>query len=129
MNRTTQWTPNEKTYHFCCSFKSMLFFIAVKKYTKSYHIICSLCRSTHLESNTIRFSILWFFYDLLWFFKTDLSCNLIGFGKFGDINRFIVWELCSQPPIGEEVIQIFFLTQNQMWPLSHLISLQIIQPW
>ena len=27
-------------------------------YTKAYHIICSLCRSTHLESNTIRFSIL-----------------------------------------------------------------------
>ena len=28
-----------------------------KKYTKTYHIIYSLCRSTHLESNTIRFFI------------------------------------------------------------------------
>ena len=36
-----------------------------QKYTKSYHIIYSLCRSTHLESNTIGFSILWFFCDLL----------------------------------------------------------------
>ena len=29
-----------------------------KKYTKAYHILYSLCRSTHLESNIIRFSIL-----------------------------------------------------------------------
>jgi len=29
-----------------------------KKYTKAYLIICSLCSSTHLESNTIGFSIL-----------------------------------------------------------------------
>jgi len=50
--------------------------------TKSYHIICSLCRSTHLESNTIEFSILWFFCDLLWFFKTALGGKLTGFGKF-----------------------------------------------
>ena len=69
-------------YFFCCSFRFMLFFIAVKKCTKAYHIIYSLCRSTHLESNTIRFSILWFFCDLLWFFKTALGGNLTGFGKF-----------------------------------------------
>ena len=53
-----------------------------KKYTKTYHIICSLCRSTHLESNTIGFSILWYFCDLLWFFKTALGGNWTGFGKF-----------------------------------------------
>ena len=75
------------------------FFIAMKKNidlklqqkncTKAYHIICSLCRSTHLESNTIWFSILWFFCDLLWFFKTDLGGNLTGFGKFrGWYRRF-----------------------------------------
>ena len=29
-----------------------------KKYTKTYHIICSLCRSTHMKSNKIRFSII-----------------------------------------------------------------------
>ena len=76
-------------YFFCCSFRSIFFFIAVKNYTKAYHIICSLCRSTHLESNTIRFSILWFFCDLLWFFKTDLGGNLTGFGKFrGWYRRF-----------------------------------------
>ena len=69
-------------YYFCCSFRSMLFFIAVKKCTKAYHIIRSLCRSTHLESNTIKFSILWFFCDLLWFFKTILGGNLTGFEKF-----------------------------------------------
>ena len=74
---------------FCCSFRSMFFFIAIKNCTKAYHIICSLCRSTHLESNTIWFSILWFFCDLLWFFKTDLGGNLTGFGKFrGWYRRF-----------------------------------------
>ena len=36
-----------------------------QKNTKVYHIMCLLCRSTHLESNTIGFSILWFFCDLL----------------------------------------------------------------
>ena len=74
---------------FCCRFRSMFFFIAIKNCTKAYHIICSLCRSTHLESNTIWFSILWFFCDLLWFFKTDLGGNLTGFGKFrGWYRRF-----------------------------------------
>ena len=58
-----------------------IFFI-IKKYTKEYHIICLLCKSTHLESNTIGFSILWFFCDLLWFFKTALGGNLTGFEKF-----------------------------------------------
>ena len=67
---------------FCCSFRSMLFFITVKKCTEVYHIICSLCGSTHLESNTIGFLILWFFCDLLWFFKTALGDNLTSFGKF-----------------------------------------------
>ena len=69
-------------FFFCCSFRSMLFFIVVKKWIKAYHIICSQCRSTHLESNTIEFSILWFFCDLLWFFETNLGGNLTGFGKF-----------------------------------------------
>jgi hypothetical protein len=58
---------------FCCSFRSILFFVAVKKCTKAYRIICSLCRSTHSKSNTARFSILRFFCDLLWFFKTALG--------------------------------------------------------
>ena len=53
-----------------------------KKNTKAYHIICSLCRSTHLKSNIIRFSILWFF---LWFtmiFQNWFRGNLTGFEKF-----------------------------------------------
>ena len=63
-----------------------------KKHTKAYYIICSLYRSTHLESNTIRFSILWFVCDLLWFFKTALGGNLTDFEKFrGDIDCFIDW--------------------------------------
>ena len=60
----------------------MLFFIAVKKYIEAYHIICSLCSPTHLESNTIGFFILRFFCDLLWFSKTALGDNLTGFEKF-----------------------------------------------
>jgi hypothetical protein len=40
-----------------------------KLYTKAYYIICSLYSSTHVESNKIEFFILWFFCDLLWFFK------------------------------------------------------------
>ena len=28
-----------------------------------------------MESNKIRFSILWFFYDLLWFFKDSAEIN------------------------------------------------------
>ena len=55
-------------YFFYYSLRSMLFFIAVKKCTKTYHIIYSLCRSTHLESNTIRFFINDFsviYYDFL----------------------------------------------------------------
>ena len=62
-------------YFFCCSFRYMFFFIAVKKCTKAYHIICSKRRSTHLESNTIEFSILWFFYNLLWFCKYSEEIN------------------------------------------------------
>jgi hypothetical protein len=46
-----------------------------KLYTKAYHIICSLCRSTHVESIQFGFSILWFFYDLLWFFKDSTEIN------------------------------------------------------
>jgi len=56
--------------------------IAKKNCIKTYHIIYSLCSSAHVEFNKIRFVILWFFYDLLWFFKTPLGGNLIGFGKF-----------------------------------------------
>ena len=44
--------------------------------------MCSLYRSTHVESNKIGFFILWFFCDLLWFFETALGGNLTGFGKF-----------------------------------------------
>ena len=60
MSRSTQWIYNMICFSifFCCSFKFMLFFITVKKYTKAYYIICLLCRSTHLESNTIEFFIL-----------------------------------------------------------------------
>ena len=36
-----------------------------KIYTKAYHIIWSLCISTHIESNKIGFSIFGFFFDLL----------------------------------------------------------------
>ena len=69
-------------YIFCYSFRSMFFLRSCKKCTKAYHIICSVCRSTHLEFNRIGFSILWFFCDLLWFFKTALERNLTGFEKF-----------------------------------------------
>ena len=69
-------------YFFIAMKKSIDLKLQQKKYTKSYNIICSLCRSTHFESNTIRFSILWFFCDLLWFFKTALGGNLTDFGKF-----------------------------------------------
>ena len=44
-----------------------------KKYAKAYDIIYSLCRSIHLESNTIGFFILWFFCDFLRFFKIVLG--------------------------------------------------------
>jgi hypothetical protein len=37
----------------------------IKIYNKTYHIICSLCRSTHSKSNTVGFSILRFLCDLL----------------------------------------------------------------
>ena len=84
MSRSTQWTYNMVCFSifFWCSFRSMLFFIAVKKYTEAYHTICSLCSPTHLESNTIGFFILRFFCDLLWFSKTVLGDNLTGFEKF-----------------------------------------------
>jgi hypothetical protein len=46
--------------------------------TKTFHIVCSLCRTTNLKSNTFWFFILWFFCDFVWFFITvsrgDLSC-------------------------------------------------------
>jgi hypothetical protein len=45
-----------------------------KLYTKAYHIIYSLYRSTYVESHKIGFSILWFFY-LLWFFKDSAEIN------------------------------------------------------
>jgi hypothetical protein len=54
---------------------------ATKKYAKAYHIIHSLCRFTHLESITIRFSILCFsviYYD----FENTLGGNLTGFRTF-----------------------------------------------
>jgi len=82
MRRSTQWTYNmvwfsiffysyEKKHRFKATTKMICFFIW-----------SSLCSSIHLESNTIIFSILWFFYDLLWFFKTILGDNLISFEKF-----------------------------------------------
>jgi len=61
--------------HFFRAMKKSIDKAIAKKYTKAYHIIYSLCRSTHLESNTIGFSI-------LWFFKTALGGNLTGFEKF-----------------------------------------------
>ena len=91
MSRATQWTYNMVCFStfFTAMKKSIDLKLQQKRYTKAYHIICSLCRSTHLESNTIWFSILWFFCDLLWFFKTDLGGNLTGFGKFrGWYRRF-----------------------------------------
>jgi len=50
-------------------------FKAKKICTKVYHIIYSLCRSTHQESNKIEFFILCFSYDLLWFFKDLAEIN------------------------------------------------------
>jgi hypothetical protein len=46
-----------------------------KLYAKTYYIICLLCRPTHMESNKIRFFILWFLCDLLWFFKDLAEIN------------------------------------------------------
>jgi hypothetical protein len=74
------WYP--LVYIFCCNFRSMFFFVAVKNCTKAYHILCSLYRSTHLESNTIVFFVLWFFCDLLCFFIISLGSNLASFWKF-----------------------------------------------
>ena len=37
--------------------------------------MCSLYRSIHVESKKIGFFILWFFYDLLWFFKDSTEIN------------------------------------------------------
>ena len=84
MSRSTQWIYNMVYFSTCFySYEQKHRSKATaKKYTKAYHIICSLCRSTHLESNTIGFSILWFLCDLLWFFKTAFGGNLTGFGKF-----------------------------------------------
>ena len=84
MSRATQWTYNMvcfSTFFYSYEEKHRSKATA-KKYTKAYHIIRSLCRSTHLESNTIGFSILWFLCDLLWFFKTAFGGNLTGFEKF-----------------------------------------------
>jgi hypothetical protein len=56
---------------FCCSSRSILFFIGVKKCAKAYHTLCSPCRSTHLESNTIGFSIL-----AMQFFNVGVSASV-----------------------------------------------------
>jgi len=84
MSRYTLWTYNMVYFiTFFYSYEEKYRSKATaKKHTKAYYIICSLYRSTHLESNTIGFSILWFFCDLLWFFKTALGANLTGFEKF-----------------------------------------------
>jgi len=44
-------------------------------YTKAYHIIYLLCSYAHVESNRIRFYILWFLCNLLWFFKYLAKIN------------------------------------------------------
>ena len=79
MRRSTQWTYNMVCFSifFCCSFKSMFFFIAVKNVLK--HTILYV---HSLESKTIEFFILWFFCNLLWFFETALGGNLTSFEKF-----------------------------------------------
>jgi hypothetical protein len=64
--------------NFCYSFKfigKILINLKLqqKLCTKAHHIICSLCRSTHVKSNKIEFSILRFFYDLLPFFKDSVT--------------------------------------------------------
>jgi hypothetical protein len=56
-------------YFYTTTKKSMDLKLHTKNCTKEFHIICLLGRSTHLKSNAIWFSILWFFCDLLWFFK------------------------------------------------------------
>jgi hypothetical protein len=68
--------------HFFTAMKKSIDLKLQQKNILKHTILCSLCRSTHLESNTIGFFILWFFCDLLWFFKTALEGNLTGFGKF-----------------------------------------------
>ena len=89
MSRCTQWTYNMVYFStfFIAMKKSIDLELQQKRYTKAYHIICSLCRSTHLEYNTIGFSILWFFCNLLWFFTTDLGGNLTSFRKFREWYR------------------------------------------
>ena len=63
-----------------CSYKLITENIYLKLrqniYTKVYHIICSLRRSTYVEFNKIRFSILWFFGNLLWFFKDIVKIKI-----------------------------------------------------
>ena len=55
MSRSTLWTYNMICFStFFYSYEEKHKSKAItKKYTKAYHIICSLCRSTYLESNTI----------------------------------------------------------------------------
>jgi hypothetical protein len=71
--------------------------IQQKLCTKAYHIICSLCRSTHVESNKIRFSILRFLCDLLWFFKHHIIYSLCRSThvESNKIEFFILWFLCD----------------------------------
>ena len=76
-------------YYFCCSFRSIWFFIVVKKCTKVYYIILYIhCVDLLIWSLTqLDFLFFWFFCDLLWFFKTALGGNLTSFEKFREWYR------------------------------------------
>ena len=48
----------------------------LKNCAKVYYIIYLQHRSTHVESNKIGFPILWFYCDLLWFFKNSIKIDI-----------------------------------------------------
>jgi hypothetical protein len=80
-------------YIFGCSFRSMFFFIAVKKTVLKHIILYVHCINLLIWSPTqLDFFILWFFYDLLWFFKIALGVIWPVFESLGgDIYHFIGW--------------------------------------
>ena len=80
-----------------------------KNYIKVYHIIYSLRKYTHVESNQICFSILWFFCDLLWFFKNSVKINI----KKG-IKTAAMWASNRS----ERLCELFRESKESTWMIS-----------
>jgi hypothetical protein len=67
--------------HFLLYIYIYTFLHTCKKCTKAYHIICLLCRYTHLERPT-QLNFHFIIFVIQYIFQITLECNLTGFGKF-----------------------------------------------